>query len=65
VKIKHAEKCVYLPLDISGEDVYGAMKEISGYLDITPGNFKELYRLAYRHAVERLIRSTRAPEPRM
>lgn len=33
------------------------MKEIPGYLDITPGDFKEVYKLAFRHARERLFRS--------
>jgi len=41
------------PVDISDDDIYDAMKEIPGYLDITPGDFKEVYRFAYRHAVER------------
>jgi CBS domain-containing protein len=47
-------------LDLTDEDVYEAMKAIPGYLDITPGDFKELYRHAYRHAVERLSRSLTA-----
>ncbi len=34
--------------DLSDEDIYEAMKEISGYLDITPGDFKELYQIACR-----------------
>ena len=42
------------PVDISDDDIYDAMKEISGYLDITPGDFKEVFRFAYQHAVERL-----------
>jgi CBS domain-containing protein len=42
-----------LPVDISDDDIYDAMKEIPGYLDITPGDFKEVYRFAFRHAVER------------
>ncbi len=41
------------PVDISDDDIYDAMKEIPGYLDITPGDFKEVYRFAYQHAVER------------
>ena len=41
------------PVDISDDDIYDAMKEIPGYLDITPGDFKEVYRSAYQHAVER------------
>ncbi len=36
------------------------MKKIPGYLDITPGDFKELYVLAYDHAMERLTASIRA-----
>jgi len=47
-------------IDISDEDVYDAMKEIPGYLDITPGDFKEVYRHAYKRAVERLTRSVKA-----
>lgn len=47
------------PVDISDDDIYDAMKEIPGYLDITPGDFKEVYRFAYQHAVERL-RSVKA-----
>jgi CBS domain-containing protein len=46
--------------DISDDDVYEAMKEIEGYLDITPGDFKILYGLAYRRAMARLARSVRA-----
>ena len=43
----------YRPVDISDDDIYDAMKEIPGYLDITPGDFKEVFRFAYQHAVER------------
>ncbi len=46
--------------DITDDDIYEAMKEISGFIDITPGDFKELYIRAYRHAVERLLTSVRA-----
>lgn len=51
-----------LPLDIdpTDEDIYGAMKDIPGYLDITPGDLKELYRLAYRHAYDRVTGSVTA-----
>ena len=48
------------PLDISDEDVLEAMKEIEGYLDITPGDFKTLYRLALKHAIHRLTSSVKA-----
>lgn len=50
------------PIDLTDEDVLKAMKDISGYLDITPGDFKEIYSFAYRHAVERHIHSTRAKD---
>jgi CBS domain-containing protein len=43
-----------LESDLSEADIYEAMKQMSGYLDITPGNFRELYRLAFRHALARL-----------
>ncbi len=42
------------PFDISDEDVLKAMKDIEGYLDITPRDFKTLYRLAFERAAERL-----------
>jgi CBS-domain-containing membrane protein len=48
--------------EISDADIYAAMKEISGYLDITPGDFKEVYLLAFRHARERLLRQVTARE---
>jgi CBS domain-containing membrane protein len=48
--------------EISDEDIYQAMKEIPGYLDITPGDFKEVFKLAYRHARERLLRAVTARE---
>ena len=50
------------PMDLTDEDVLKAMKGIPGYLDITPGDFKEIYSFAYRHAVERQIHSTRAKD---
>jgi CBS domain-containing membrane protein len=50
------------PIDLSNEDVYDAMKKIPGYLDITPGDFKEIYILAYQLARERLSRSLKAKD---
>ncbi len=49
------EACV--PVDISDDDIFEAMRDIPGYLDITPGDFKEVYLKAYQHAVMRLTRS--------
>jgi CBS domain-containing membrane protein len=45
---------------LTDADIYEAMKSISGYLDITPGDFKELYCIAYKYAVERFSRSMSA-----
>jgi CBS-domain-containing membrane protein len=45
------------PVDMSDADVLDAMKSIPGYLDITPGDFKEIFRIAYRHAIERISQS--------
>jgi CBS domain-containing membrane protein len=50
------------PPDLSDEDIIDAMKDIGGYLDITPGDFKEMYLRAYRHAIERLSSSTQAED---
>ena len=42
------------PREMSDQDIYEAMKEIPGYLDITPGDFKDLYKLVYRHTLQRI-----------
>lgn len=47
---------------ISDEDIHAAMKDIPGYLDITAGDFRELYEYSYRHALDRLIHSVRVGE---
>ena len=47
---------------LTDADIVEAMKSISGYLDITPGDFKELYCIAYRHAAERFARSMPASD---
>lgn len=39
---------------LSDDDVYAAMQEIEGYLDITASDFKLLYAHAYQHALRRL-----------
>ena len=53
---------VCVPVDISDEDIYEAMSEIPGYLDITPGDFKEVYLKAYEQALKRLSRSVKVEE---
>jgi len=49
-------------IDLKEEDILEAMRAIPGYLDITPGDFKEVYRLAFQHALERLSRDVTAAE---
>ena len=53
---------VSVSIDISDNDMYAALKDIPGYLDITPGDLKEVFRSAYRHATERIASSVRAEE---
>jgi CBS domain-containing protein len=50
------------PVDLDNEDIIAAMKEMRGYIDITPGDFKEIYKFAYNHAVDRIARSMRAQD---
>jgi CBS domain-containing membrane protein len=51
-----------IPLEISEQDVIAAMKSIPGYLDITPGDFKEVYQAAYSLAIQRLLTSLTAAD---
>ncbi len=50
----------FIPVDISEQDVVEAMKRIAGYIDITPGDFKEVYQTAYSLAISRLLDSLTA-----
>lgn len=47
-------------MEISDDDIYDAMKDVPGYLDVTPADLKELYKFAYRHAMERMTHSVKA-----
>lgn len=47
-------------LDLSDEDILEAMRHIPGYIDITTGDFREVYGLAQAHALERLFSHIRA-----
>ncbi len=49
-------------LELKDEDIMTAMGEIPGYLDITPRDFKEIYLLAFQHALERLSREVTVGE---
>ena len=50
------------PVNMSDEDILDAMKSIPGYLDITPGDFKEIFGYAYHYAVERIAQSLLAKD---
>lgn len=41
-------------IEIAEPDVIAAMRKIEGYIDISPGDFKEIYQLAFDYAVRRL-----------
>ena len=47
-------------IDISDNDIYDAMKDMQGYLDITPKDIKHIYKFAFRHAYERIVNSVTA-----
>jgi CBS domain-containing membrane protein len=36
-------------IEISQGDILEAMREIEGYIDISPGDFQEIFHIAYRH----------------
>jgi CBS-domain-containing membrane protein len=41
-------------LELSDEDILDALSHIPGYIDISTEDFRTIYHLAWRHAVERL-----------
>ncbi len=47
-------------LDLSDDDILEAMGKMSGYFDITPGDFREVFHFAYNHAFDRLTQSLSA-----
>jgi CBS domain-containing protein len=48
--------------DLSEEDVLDAMRSMQGYVDITPGTFREIYSLAYDLALKRIRTLGKAEE---
>ncbi len=50
------------PVDISEKDILAAMKDIQGYIDISPGDFKEVFQVAYSHAIQRIMNSLTAAD---
>ncbi len=49
-------------MDLTEEDVLDAMRSMQGYVDITPGTFREIYELAYDLALKRVRARGRADE---
>lgn len=49
-------------ITLSENDVIAAMKEIQGYIDITPGDFQEIFHIAYQHALHRIRTSLQAKD---
>jgi CBS-domain-containing membrane protein len=49
-------------MDISEPDVLAAMKAMQGYIDITPADFRAIYRSAYTLARERMQSALKAGE---
>lgn len=47
---------------ITEDDIYEAMKKIPGYLDITPSDCMELYRVAFDHAISKLKNAIKADQ---
>ena len=45
--------------ELTDGDILDAMQHIPGYLDITTEDFRTIYHLAHRHAVERLFRKVK------
>ena len=49
-------------LELNDEDILDAMRHIPGYLDISTGDFREIYHLARSHALDRLFQRVRAAQ---
>jgi CBS domain-containing membrane protein len=50
------------PPDISEQDIIEAMKTLQGYVDITPGDFKHIYQIAYTMVINRLLNTVTAAD---
>jgi CBS-domain-containing membrane protein len=50
------------PVDISDADVMQAMQAMQGYIDITPADFREVYRVAYALAQNRMMHALKAAD---
>jgi len=47
-------------LELSDEDILDAMQHIPGYVDISTDDFRAVYHLSHRHALQRLLGRVRA-----
>jgi len=48
------EQAQTLEIELSDEDIFDAMKQIQGYVDVFADDFRIIYHFAHRHAVQRL-----------
>ncbi len=46
--------------ELTDDDILDAMQHIQGYLDISTEDFRSIYHLAHRHAIERLFKGVTA-----
>jgi CBS domain-containing membrane protein len=60
--MSYKNKDLISPVDISNQDIIAAMQTLQGYIDITPGDFKEIYTAAYSFAVQRLLAGLKASD---
>ncbi len=49
------ENCTKWTVDISDDDIFEAMKDMGGFIDITLSDFRELYQFAFEHALDRIF----------
>lgn len=56
--MSHTVSSEQTPVAVAVDDIYEAMRQDGGYLDVAPDDVLAIYRLAYAHAVARLQRAT-------
>ncbi len=54
--------CKHVFVDIADKDILSAMRAIPGYIDITPADFKTVYRVAFQLARDRLVNALTAAD---
>lgn len=60
--MSHPPAACCTTIELADADVLAAMKEIQGYIDISTGDFREVFQVAYNHALRRLRESLRAQD---